>query len=210
MKKLLILMLVFVMASWANATTIELSVDGAPAPGAITLDASEYITLDITVGDGYFSGGDLLISLSNAQGALDDAAITFIDPVLTHQYFAMPPPGAWYDYEAPWEYAWNVAASTSTSVYMTGGNLYWNTVGPYKLMDGLVFHCEETTDVIITLSAASDLVYYVQDEVGTTTEIITLYEEGTIIDSIYVTQIPEPMTVVLLGLGSLFLLRRRK
>ena len=209
MKKLLILMLVLGMASLANAGLIELSVDGSPAPSEITLVESDFITLDVTVGDGYFAGGDLLISLSNAQGALDDSGITFITPVMTHVYYGSPY-FTWLDSELAWEVPWGVAASSSTSVYMSGGNLYWNTVGPYTLMNDLLFHCEEDTDVIIDLSAASDIVYYVQDEVGNTTEIVTLYEEGTIIDSIYVTQIPEPMTIVLLGLGSLFLLKRRK
>ena len=32
----------------------------------------------------------------------------------------------------------------------------------------------------------------------------------TVLDTITITQIPEPMTIALLGLGSLFLLRRRK
>jgi hypothetical protein len=42
--------------------------------------------------------------------------------------------------------------------------------------------------------------------------IVELYDAGTfqLIDSAIIKQVPEPMTVALLGLGGLFLLRRRK
>jgi hypothetical protein len=43
------------------------------------------------------------------------------------------------------------------------------------------------------------------------TLVVELYDAmGTLVDSAQIAQVPEPMTVALLGLGGLFLLRRRK
>ncbi|MHC4110789.1 MAG: PEP-CTERM sorting domain-containing protein [Planctomycetota bacterium] len=43
---------------------------------------------------------------------------------------------------------------------------------------------------------------------GTTT--VNIYDVSTLLDSSTITVLPEPMTIALLGLGGLFLLRRRK
>jgi len=137
--------------------------------------------------------------------------MTFKDPVMTRAFFAMPPPGAWYDYETNWEVAWSVVTSLSNpqQAYITGLNFTWNTLGPYVLADDLIFHCEEGTDLIIDLVAMGDLIYWTYDETGTKTGSQVIAAGGTILDSIYVEQIPEPMTIVLLGLGGLFLRRRK-
>ena len=227
MKKLLILMLVLGIASAANAVVVDpfyLTIDIEEAASEITLLPSDYITLDISLrGDGTyeetgsleFAGGDIAVSLSNAQGALDYSCITFIGAPLTRDWYR----GVWDPYAAGWEAPWGVITAVSNAQYvlMSGGNIYQNTMGPYQLMDDLVFHCEESTDVIIDLVAASDLIYYTYTytDVGAGLEpvvdsSVVIATSGTILDSIYVHQIPEPMTIALLGMGSLFLLRRRK
>jgi hypothetical protein len=212
MKKLLVLMLILATASVANAQ-MKLSVDGQPAPDTITLATSDTITLDITLDSGIlYMGGDLEIHLSNSQGSLDDSGISFITKPLTRQYFEDPPLG-WYNGNRNWDIQWSVFSSSDTDVKMTGGNmpgLTANTVGAYTLMTGLVFHCDEATDVIIDLIAYGTVGYVIYTGDPPTdagTEVI--YSKGTIIDSIHVTQIPEPMTIVLLGLGGLFLRRRK-
>jgi len=139
--------------------------------------------------------------------------MTFKDPVMTRAFFAMPPPGAWFDYETAWEVAWSVVPSLSNpkTAYITGLNFTWNTLGSYVLADDLIFHCEEETDVIIDLVAMGDLIYWTYDETGTKTGSQVIAAGGTTLDSIHVVQvIPEPATVVLLGLGSLSLMRRRR
>jgi len=84
-------------------------------------------------------------------------------------------------------------------------------LGSYVLADDLIFHCEEETDVIIDLVAMGDLIYWTYDETGTKTGSQVIAAGGTTLDSIHVVQvIPEPATVVLLGLGSLSLMRRRR
>jgi len=90
MKKLLVLLLVFGMASVANAA-ITLSVNGDPAPDDISLVKSQTITLDILLDEPAFAGGDIAVVLSNSQGALDYSGMTFKDPVMTRAFFAMPP-----------------------------------------------------------------------------------------------------------------------
>jgi len=63
MKKLLVLLLVFGMASVANAA-ITLSVNGDPAPDDISLVKSQTITLDILLDEPAFAGGDIAVVLS--------------------------------------------------------------------------------------------------------------------------------------------------
>jgi len=218
MKKLLVLMLIFGIASVANAGMM-LSINGDPAPSAITLSTSDTITLDIMVEEGtWLSGGDLNIKLSNDKGSLDSSGATFETEPMTRYYFGMPAysiPYDWYEQAKAWDAPWSVLTSSSTSVIMSGGNNVGsgsgNTKGAYTLADGIVFHCEEETDVIIDLVAFSDLVYMTYDTAAPpgVEDLVAIYDMGEIIDSIHVTQIPEPMTIVLLGLGGLFLRRRK-
>jgi hypothetical protein len=197
MRKLLALILILGMASMANAA-LELSVNGQPAPPEITLQPSDWIELDIHCPTGELGGADLAIILSNPQGHLVWDGMTFIELI------GLGRGGVVY-YEGPWDGPWQTqASSTPHEVYFNGGNASLNAQAPFVLMQGLMFHCDEPTDVIIDLVAISDVVYY--DAAGNP---IPEYEQGTIIDSIYVIQ-PEPMTLSLLGLGGLALLRRRR
>ncbi|MHC4265874.1 MAG: PEP-CTERM sorting domain-containing protein, partial [Planctomycetota bacterium] len=105
---------------------------------------------------------------------------------------------------------------------MTLGNLGdFNAVGAYTLMDGLEFHAEGIGDVYVDLVAASDIFTWDWD-IGVTYTYSTtyyygitgydqniLFEEGTVIDSVLI-QVPEPMTLSLLALGSLILYRKRR
>jgi len=206
MKKLLVLMLVLGMASFANAS-ITLSVNGDVADDYIELTPSEFVTLDIFMGDVDFAGGAMDIVLSNPQGSLDYSGITFKMTPLTRMWV-----GSWQAFEVAWESPWlvNEQVSDAQRVMVMGMNFTNNTVGPYTLMDGLVFHCDEATDLIIDLFAYDDLWAWTYDAAGVKqAETVLLYEAGSLIDSIYVYQ-PEPMTIALLGLGGLFLRRRRK
>jgi hypothetical protein len=180
MKKLLVVILVLGMASIANAGLV-LSINGVEAPPEMTILTSEVITLDIMVPDGQnITGGSMEIILSNQQAQLDNA-------------------GRWFPANDLFGFFPFYVLSESTGhIEITGGGLT-PVAGPITILDGILLHCVESTDVIIDLHAT-----------GIVTVDGVSYQESTIFDTIILHQVPEPMTVALLGLGGLFLLRRRK
>jgi hypothetical protein len=235
MKKLLALLLVLGMASMSQAAFV-LSVGGEPAPDEITLlGPSSTLELDIHLlaDNMLFNGGDLAIQLSNAQGTLNYSGLTF--PKATTVTKGMNP-GIWIlhdDQGLAGGYATVPGLSNPQNVVITGGDITVNAKnnsvdeGPWNggyipkvfansypiLMQGLMFHCEEPTDVTISLLAAGQGITRLDFDFQTGALLgqTTLYPAGTVLDSIVVHQvIPEPMTMSLLGLGGLALLRRRR
>jgi hypothetical protein len=224
MKKLLVLFMVLGMASAAQAA-FQLSVDGLPAPSEITLNVSDTIELDVHLAadDMEFNATDLQIRLSNQQGALDGSGITFPKPTIRSLTF-----GVWFTLD---EQSWGtttIARDEPQDVVISAGHISWNALNnstlidnPYGqpqcpansfpvFMEGLIFHCEEETDVEIELVAFADVTRLIHDTEGNVIGSETVIPTGTIIDSITVHQVPEPMTMSLLGLGGLALLRRRR
>ena len=76
---------------------------------------------------------------------------------------------------------WGGITMTTAPLIPTGGTL----------VDEILFHCESEEDAVVSLYFTTDF--------------------GTfdLIDTVTIHQIPEPMTMVLLGLGGLFLRRRK-
>jgi hypothetical protein len=184
MKKLLVLMMVLGMASLANAGLI-LTIGGEPAPDEITLKPSDWIEIDIDVtADHTCFAYDVALQLSNAQAKLDLQMGPIGFP--TEFFFAGAIIG---DPTAQ-------SVRVSASQFMSGTDV----AGPAVLVNNVLLHCEEDTDVVLAL--------VVKDGVGTVVDGQQL-TTGDILDSILIHQIPEPMTMVLLGLGGLFLRRRK-
>jgi len=179
MKKLLVLSLVLQLLTITNAALINLGVDGYANPGEITLAPSDTIELSAVALAG-FDMGDFQISLSNAQGSLDASNVEFL---------SMLPP----DWVHPWGIPWHGNLDDPQHFSFSGGNLP-PAVIPFDetVMWGLIFHCEEPTDVIITLEEYLD------------------NDQFELLDQIIVHQIPEPITIGLLGMGALFLRQRKK
>jgi hypothetical protein len=233
MKKLLVFLLVLGMTSTVQAGFI-LSADGQTDISEITLDGpSSYLELGIGLlaDDMLFNGGDIAIQLSNAQGALSYSGLIFpnatmrtkgvpvgVFPLSDNMGFA----GA---------YAVVPGLSGPQKVVISGGDISLNAKnnsvleGPWGggyipavaansypiLMQGLLFHCEEPTDVTISLVAAGlGITRLEYDAAKNVIGQTVIYAPGTVMDSIIVHQIPEPMTMSLLGLGGLALLRRRR
>lgn len=178
MRKLVLLMLVLGVASMASAGLVGLSVNGQANPGVIELQPSDVIELDVHALPG-FVGGDFLITLSNAQGSLDGAGA-----VLTAEWTSTYLPEYGYIVTSPWDFAWGPVASLPQngpqSYSLGGGNFSSPTIIEEVLMSGLLFHCDEPTDVIITLEQ------YVSGD-------------AILMDELLVVQTPEPMTLGLLA-----------
>ena len=199
MKKLLVLVLVLGMSSLASAAYMQLSVDGLPAPDEITLDESDTVILDVTVLPG-FASGTFAVAV-DGLGSIDWSS-QVIDP-----YYRVIPSVVSLPWTLAWKFPSNQPPSPQLLVY-EGGNIltdppYQSVVDPRTLIDELLFHCDGYVDVTITLMSRGL-------NVAPTEETKDYIDNGTVLDTLIIHQIPEPMTMALLGLGGLALIRRRR
>ena len=183
MKKLVTIMVVLAIATMANAVTLELSLNGQITPGVaeITISPSNTFVIDIWDSQGYEVGQDLYViaMTNNTLGTISGSGA-----VILPNHFDTTMLGA--DAELA-----ELGFVGQSGAYMFVGNYGTSgTWGPGKVIDNLVFHCEAIGDTSVTLLTSQD---------GAT---------FTPVDSITVHQIPEPMTMALLGLGGLFLRRK--
>jgi hypothetical protein len=191
MKKVLVFMLVLGLASSANAIVIQISVDGDPDPvdSQIVLEASQELVLDVHSPSGHSGGAadDIYWAMivDPLDGSISGGALTAGAPDASSvlgQDLQSQWPGWGSD---PATGPWGAIAS------------YGAAFAPGTYIDQLIFHCERGT---------------YPDPVDTTVLLLQRDAAGTVTvaDSLIIHQIPEPMTIALLGLGGLALLRRRK
>ena len=175
MKKLLVLLCVFALATVANATILELSIDGATNGAGTTANTTLVVSDEITI-DVYCSSHD---------GIAPDYWLGIEGQ--------NPDTGEWYRSTE------TLYAAGPQGVVMTNGTIgdawYYNyvqdpgtDVGEVGKWFDVVFHCTGEGELLINLYDPSGY---------------------NVIDTIAVTQIPEPMTIALLGLGGLLPRRRR-
>ena len=186
MKKLLIVLTVLAMATVANAAlTASISVNGVvdPPDTQIILEPSDTVIIDIHAWNNVSVMSTFLVM--QGLGALDASNLT-----LWEQSKYTQPSTAYDDLKAILEemgYA-NISQIADLDI-MDISEPFTTPNG--KVLDGLVFHCEGydrlIPDVVLTLFDA-DL---------------------NVLDSQVIHQIPEPVTFALLGLGGLFLRRRK-
>ena len=200
MKKLLILMLVLALSSLAGATNldkvIQLSINGEVAPDEYTMKESDWITLDIMTLDPLGSMElDLEIIPLDGQGHIEIAQ--------GYDTFYDGSDGLGYGYRdiivAPFD-GWSkvVDGVTPTGI----GSIVGMTFNPMgfsgTLVDYIMFHCDGLGDVMIQITDAGDNLRPDYSDI-----------DQSLMGSIIIHQIPEPATMLILGLGGL-LLRRKK
>jgi hypothetical protein len=199
MKKFLVLMLVLGMSTMASAALqLAVGTDTDPVNSEYTLNASNHLSFGIwtTTNINYLSGFDFLL-VATTGGSFN--------------------------------YLSGTVVSTDQGVTLsTGGNAHWFLGSSSGILpaneEGLGFHAFCMTFVDdgegggLPIPAGSTLFssfdFHCDGPTGDT--MISLYRLAadmstkTLVDSVIVHQvIPEPMTMALLGLGGLFLRRRR-
>ena len=181
MKKLLVLMLVLGIASAANASLL-ISVDGVvdPPDSEVILMPSDTVVIDI-FGDGQTPRQYFYMGiLVDGPGSLDISNAVMLYPGTDSTIVEESDP-----YIAGYLGIGMPYALITMQDAPPPGDPLRDLEG--TLVDGILFHC---------------------DAVGEVTIILT-NQDGVVLDTQVIHQIPEPMTIALLGLGGL-LLRRRK
>jgi len=188
MKKLLILVLVFGLTSMASADLVFTINDGEPQPDEITMCPSDDLELDLHLDGGTIVGYQLTYSLSNEQAE-----------------FVLPAPDSPPQYGVV--FPWQSMFAGKVNGYDGDGVMSWVEItannfmaanGPLDLMENLWIHCLEPTDVVLEIRVS-----------GATVIDGETIPNGTLLHTLTIHQIPEPATMLLLGLGGLFLRRRK-
>jgi hypothetical protein len=188
MKKFLVFLLVLGLATVSQSAVAGLvfTVNGEPQPTEITIGPSQSIELDLEIDAQVFDmdGFTLDYKILNDRAELLTAGIVF--------------PRAF-------DFGPSATVFGPQWIQISGAQMFTAGVaGPQVLMHGLMLHClaldpqGQPTILQIIVSGAT-LVNNVQ-----------LAPVGTVIHTLLINQVPEPATLMLLGLGSLFLLRKKK
>lgn len=181
MKKMLTLVLLLAIACGVSASSVTLVGIAPGEPGSVENPLYESDTIQIQVTtDTTLVGLDAILTVASGPGTIV-GAIGLADAV---------------------SYGWDEGLSfdpivTGQSAEIGMGNFGGNAgpiVGYYEL------HCDGPGDVVVTLSSGS---YF-----GGSMDIN--YGTPDIYGELVIHQVPEPMTMGLLGLGGLFLRRRKK
>jgi hypothetical protein len=181
MKKFVLLMLILGLATSAQAGFV-FTVNGQAmeSGGEITIAPSDEIELDLEIDEGTTLTGYGLDYILSNAQA----------ELLTDRI----------EFPQAFDLASGVKIDEPQHVRISGGQLFSPAVqGPAVIMTDLYLHCLEATDVVLEIV------------VGATTTINgETLETGSLLYTLTIHQIPEPMTLTLLGLGGLFLVRRKK
>jgi hypothetical protein len=203
MKKLLVLMLVLGMASIANAGLIDIQIvsygqqtsatEPIPPTDYIEIYPSDWVDLDIVYIEPapWILGGMALDIVLEGPGRLDLSDLT-------------EPAGAW-DPGMHW-----ITEQVPGQVYTIDFGMLNGVPGmgePAIALDHILVHCEDEGDVYVYLIPNYNTNMMVTAEMNPNTGDMGEVAYGP---GVYIKQIPEPMTVCLLGLGGLLLLRRRR
>jgi hypothetical protein len=158
---------------------IYLTIGGLEAPNEITLEPSQWIEIDADLRAG-----------ENCFGYTLDFVLENANAHFDSNGIAFP---------TVFDMAGAATIQQPQYIRTTASQLFNPAKeGPAVLINGIMLHCDVIGDVLLELVAGP----------GTTIDGVTV-ADGTVLDELLIHQIPEPMTIALLGLGGL-LLRRRK
>jgi len=183
MKKLLVLALVLSMTTMASAM-FQLSIDGDKFANEATINVVPSGTVELGIWTNAMiapnvNEGFFALGAATAGGTMSGGTIIWPGDEMIYQDGA----GSGIGFAAGDNGPYGVVALAVSSSIASGSNLF----------SGIIFHCEGPGDVIVTL-------YDLNGDTG---------ELGSILDSVVIHQVPEPMTMALLGFGGLFLRRRK-
>lgn len=212
MKKFLVLMLVLGLASAATAAIVntqalvQITINGVvpdPVGGYDwVLDPSDWIELDIDLAPDYGTDGfDLDLEIIGT-GSLVIAPlpeypnVPVTDPLVNATVAGWSMIGT---YKLEYD-------SSGVTRYFAGAWPGFEDPAYGRLLGGLIFHCDGPGDVIIRLTSRDTL--NLIDPLGVKTAYPQA-EAGDVIGEILIHNTPEPATLALLGLGGLFLRRRK-
>jgi hypothetical protein len=196
MKKLLVLLLVLGLVSTASATIKELRVAVGTVPGMAPAPGEYYDPVDSQL---YMNKSDLLwIGIYNATAGMAG------DTGQEDMYL-------YFDNLAAGEWTGNGNVYRPPIPEGLGGfeNIYWGPVEGYGDMWQASMYAIPASLVTIPIGVEDAKEFHCTAASGDV--IVTLLDgswEATY-DTIIIHQIPEPMTIALLGLGGLFLRRRK-
>jgi hypothetical protein len=182
MKKLLILMLVLGITSVANAA-FTLVVDGADVGDAMIL----------------VNGGLINIGVHNDTPGDTSDTQQLLSYLIIHNVAAGEWTGVHNVYIPP-----AVTGSTATDLGV-GDHL-----GTGEMIDVFIGDFSEPGLYFSGVGVLGDFQYKCNSDIEVAFVELMNGTTGAIEDTLTITQIPEPMTIALLGLGGLFMLRRRK
>jgi len=183
MKKFLVLLLVLGIATCAQAGMI-FTVNGEPQPAEITLKPSETVELDLEWTQGSVSDYTLDYLLTPVPENPGQAEFIHTGTVFSGGWFV----GNGY-----------VGDPLPQSFEVSGSNFGIPYTAANFGFQGLILHCLGVGDVLMTVVTPG----------GTIIDGVPI-EPGTVMHTLLIHQIPEPMTLTLLGLGGLFLARRKR
>jgi hypothetical protein len=191
MKKVLTLILVLGMASAASAA-LQISVHSPsgggtwdpldPQPTDIVIRVSDELILDVHTDAEMSDDIYWVLYTQIAGGTITGGNALDWGPEIDNGIFGSA--------------VENVVPLQAGEEGVVGGTFLWSTdVIPASGMfaDGILFHCNELGDTTVILQ-----------------EVTSSWGMGAILDTVVIHQIPEPMTMALLGLGGLALIRRRR